>query len=117
TVCERYIWNTGERTRTINIKQPGKYWCQASNRCNLYIDTFNVTMYHDSINIVIDTSFCNTADYVLSAPEDGYYYIWSTGEVTSRISLHEPGIYTCSFIRDCRHYSYQYRVDSHIPTP
>ncbi len=117
TVCERYMWNTGEQTRTINIKQPGKYWCQASNRCNLYIDTFNVTMYHDSINITIDTSFCNSADYVLSVPENGSYYTWSTGAVTSRINLHEPGVYTCSFIRDCWHYTYLYRVAAHVPTP
>src|SRR5690606_38076092 len=54
-----YTWNNGQSTQKINITRPGKYWCVASkDTCDLYIDTFRIVKYIDTIQHYYDTVVC-----------------------------------------------------------
>ena len=46
-----YLWNTGEKTRTIKTKNFGTYWVEVSNSCGKIRDTiivFDLTGIHDN---------------------------------------------------------------------
>ncbi len=41
----RYLWNTGDTSRTITIKKPGTYTVSYRNDCSRHVDTYNVVFY------------------------------------------------------------------------
>ncbi|MDQ3533993.1 MAG: PKD domain-containing protein, partial [Bacteroidota bacterium] len=45
----RYIWSTGETTRTIEVDQPGKYWVTIENECSSVTDTTKIYFINEEL--------------------------------------------------------------------
>ena len=87
------LWSTSDTTQTISISQPGTYWVQATDIFGrVSTDSINVTF--PTIGLPSDAAFCLGDTYTAQVTADeGYSYIWSTGETNSEIEISEPGNY------------------------
>jgi len=91
-----YRWNTGDTTQSIVVGKPGFYSVEIKlGLCTVY-GTINVTFHpFPKINIgKHDTAFCEGDSAVISVGYlPGTRYHWTTGDTTSTITVHVPGIY------------------------
>ncbi|MFM7023182.1 MAG: T9SS type B sorting domain-containing protein [Flavobacteriales bacterium] len=90
-----YIWNTGERTRKIAVKNAGKYWVSLNASACSASDSVNVFLSPNPFDLGADISVCEGNLVVLDA---GYWssYSWSTGANTKTIGVSAPGVYKVS---------------------
>lgn len=91
-----YMWNTGDTTQNITVKDSGVYWVYTttSGGCDA-TDTFKVvTQIPPTLNLVKDTSFCNGNSIVINAYNPYYtHYKWSTNSTDSAITINQSGSY------------------------
>lgn len=92
----KYLWSTGETTRTINPKNSGNYWLQVSNYCFKVYDTLGLSLIKDTvpaINLGADSLACpgNVVLQTDSVPHA--IYKWSTGDTARFIAINKPGNY------------------------
>jgi gliding motility-associated-like protein len=98
-----FSWNTGATTPQIGAMSAGTYWVVATDDdCRQFADTFKI----EAVNMLPpdlgpDTFYC-TSDDVTLAPNASYSsYLWSTGAITSSISVSTGGIYTVEVTDGC----------------
>ena len=91
-----YMWSTGETTQSINVTESGTYRVQIFNSLTqrLEIGIIGVSIVPPiTVDLGPDISNCDKT-YVLSAGIKGAKYLWSTGEITSEITVGKSGNYS-----------------------
>ncbi|MEO0899957.1 MAG: PKD domain-containing protein [Bacteroidota bacterium] len=91
-----YAWTTNETTQTISVTQNGLYGVTVTtdSGCARY-DEVNLTMgtYADA-NLGPDRKLCGPGEsFTLSPAGTGASYLWSTGDVTSSITVTQADQY------------------------
>lgn len=92
-----YTWSTGERTETIAITKPGKYWIKINNKGCSLVDTFHVSNSSMTVipNFGKEYLVCeNEPNKTLSvkAGSDVKLY-WSNGSNSPSINITKEGQY------------------------
>jgi hypothetical protein len=94
-----YLWSTDEAEQTITVFDEGDYFLQVTDPfgCRGY-DTITVSFIPPPDTKIIlegSTPFCtgDSVRLVASPQEEGYQYLWSTGEITSTIWVNTEGFY------------------------
>lgn len=93
---ESYLWNTGETSREINVKIPGKYFVTVSNKQGSKgnSDTLEIIMTQTPIPTISgNNKICNGEVSELICLQFFSKYLWSTGDTTKSIIVHKPGNY------------------------
>lgn len=105
-----YQWNTDERDSVISVSRSGKYKIRATIDTLVFEDSTVVIYMNEFLNhTTIDTFFCEGAGLVLNSPVPGMAR-WSTGDVTSSISIRDAGTYRLSVDNTCGTYQFTYQV-------
>jgi gliding motility-associated-like protein len=93
-----YVWSTGAVTSSINVSNPGSYWVTVAVCGITESDTIVVNNLVNPIvvNLGNDTSLTCTQSLILNAFFPGGSYVWSTGAITSSITVFNPGYYWVS---------------------
>jgi gliding motility-associated-like protein len=97
-------WNTGELTSSITVKLPGTYFVVQTNICgtdtsNRIIVTVNPLPVAPRITASGPTAFCANDSLILSGNANGG--TWSTGALTSSITVKLPGTYFVVQTNNC----------------
>jgi hypothetical protein len=98
--ASRYLWNTGDTTRTIIVNSAGTYNVEADGgygtRC-LAFDTIEVSVIPMPKKVELGKDTCILSDnpnIALDAGSNaGFIYKWSTGEATQKITVTKSGEY------------------------
>jgi gliding motility-associated-like protein len=90
----RFEWNTGAATQTLQINSPGTYWVKASiNTCTVK-DTIVVTEYPDvQFNWPNDTTICPGTPLIINAPAGTTVQQWQDGTTTASYAITDTGKY------------------------
>ena len=105
-----YYWNTGGRDSVLAVQRSGTYHVTAMIDTLEFTDTTIVVFAEDfQPETVIDTFYCSGERIVLHAPVPGQY-LWSTGAVTSGITVGDKGNYQLTVTNDCGRYEFEYQV-------
>ncbi len=93
-----YEWNTGERTREINVTESGTYtvYVHDAEGCEGR-DTVVITIHAVPAALLgADTYLCNNETMVLRTPGNaaGARYLWSTGATADSIRVGSDGLYS-----------------------
>lgn len=112
-----YLWNTGDTTQSILVKQNGTYWVRIISPCGdtLY-DTVQVTLDPSpTIPIGLEEKGCDTL--ILDAGNPGSLYWWSHGYTTQQAPFTQIGLYsvTVTTLQGCST-SHSFFVEV-FPTP
>ena len=93
-----YYWSTYDRTQSITITKPGKYWvtayhnngfCNGTDTINI-LDASSTPLYNSrDTNVCINDSFSLTS----SVRYANMHYLWNTGDTTLIIKQQKPGTY------------------------
>ncbi|MDP2187141.1 MAG: gliding motility-associated C-terminal domain-containing protein [Sphingobacteriaceae bacterium] len=90
----RYIWSTGDSTRTISITQPDTFWVVVIDRGCVATDTIIVGLDSTtSIQVMADTTLCPGESLRIDAAAFGISFLWSTGQTTPAITVIDTGTY------------------------
>lgn len=100
----QYSWSNGGNSISTNASIVGKYWCIATNGCNLTVDTFNIYLNDDKHYGSTDTLICSPDSITLSTRDNALSYLWSTGDTTHTISPTKYGSYWCTTQVGCSQY-------------
>lgn len=101
TSC-KYLWNTGDTTASIYMKQAGSYWLRADNGC---VNSDTITLSINQLPLVslgADTSFCAGDSISKSYTCVGCSYLWSTTETTPNITIKQAGNYWLQVNNGCK---------------
>jgi len=99
-----YLWSTGEQTPTITTNQPGTYWLETTNSCNIKSDTITISIIPDiNLELPSDTSICILESILIqpTSNNSNINYLWNTGEQTPTITTDQPGIYWLETSNSC----------------
>ncbi len=90
---EKYLWSTGDTTKTLRIRQSGTYWVEVTDVFNqMYRDTINITL--PSVAPPTVSTICLGDSIVWDAnlgPD--YSYQWNVGDTTPILVITSPGTY------------------------
>lgn len=92
-----FLWNTGETTESIYIKNGGQYWVRAeynNNGCPVS-DTINIRQEQGlTFTLPNDTTLCNNQTLLLNpAVTNANFYRWQNGTGTPTFNVTAPGKY------------------------
>lgn len=98
-----YYWDNATTSQTRAINAPGKYWVLATNGCEVFIDTFNVSISHtDTVKYAHDSTHCFTSGPYIAASPPGYIsYQWNDGSTMRTRSFTTPGTRWVTAKNDC----------------
>ncbi|MEI6901110.1 MAG: hypothetical protein WCL00_14635, partial [Bacteroidota bacterium] len=91
---DSYLWNTGDTTQVIRVKNPGTYWVTITqDNCTLS-DTIVVSYYwNHPINLGPAREICSGDSIQLNAGSGRSWYFWNTGDSTQTIWVKNQGLY------------------------
>ena len=91
-VEKSYLWNTGEKTQKISVKNAGKFGVTVNASTCGATDSVQVYLSPNPFDLGGDVSVCQGNLVILDA---GYWssYLWSTGATTKTIGVLTPGVY------------------------
>ncbi len=98
---DSYRWNTGDTTREIIIKIPGKYFVSVTNKQGIRgnSDTLNIIAAKSPIPIITGQNrICNGDTALLNCSQNFSKYLWSNGDTTKSILVDKPGVYELTVI-------------------
>jgi gliding motility-associated-like protein len=100
---DRYEWNTGDTTQSVQITAPGTYWVKVQlNECGELNDTIKVAAKEKTMLSLRDTSVCEEQlPLELAAPSGFSNYAWSNGETGQNASFAAPGWYALTASDEC----------------
>jgi gliding motility-associated-like protein len=77
----RYVWNTDDTADQVTIHTPGTYWVKSVMNCDIYVDTFHVSLLdHNDWNLGNDTTICPDDVITINAfGPDVTQYTWQDG--------------------------------------
>lgn len=101
-IYDNYLWSTGETSNVVTFKDAGTYSVSVTNICgvsskSVIIDAINPPL----IDLGNDTLVCNETSIILNAQSVNSTYIWSSGQVSSQISISEPDKYSVTVTNQC----------------
>jgi hypothetical protein len=105
----KYLWSTGDTTRTIVVDRPGSYSVSvaSSGGCTGASAPVAITANPKpavAITSMGSTSLCDGKSLVLQASGGFISYLWSTGDTTQSITANGLGEYTVTVtdVRGCQ---------------
>ncbi len=100
-----YLWSNGATEASILINEPGIYSVTVTNDCcNIGTAEFEVFPAQGvlEVEIIGDTLLCEAEHSTLEAlAPEADSFLWSTGEVTTEISIQESGTYALTISNAC----------------
>jgi len=102
TVATSYLWSNNATTQSINIFTPGNYkvtvnGCLATpSAITVIVDTFPIA----TINLSDSTILCQGDSITLMANTCSKY-LWSSGDTTQNIIVHNSGIFSVAITNSC----------------
>ena len=100
---EKYLWSTGEETRTIIVNKSGQYTVQVWDVYGIMgVDTINVEVYPSpEVEIYSDTLSMYKGQTITLDAGSGYVsYYWNTGSDWRSIEVDDEGEYTVEVTND-----------------
>lgn len=94
-----FLWSTGEKTKSIIVKQSGVYYLEGSNQSGCKaMDSIKIKVLPNlEPTILVDGNNpnCEGDSVMLSSSMTGseYNYLWSTGETNESILVRKSGLY------------------------
>ncbi|MFN8286594.1 MAG: choice-of-anchor L domain-containing protein, partial [Chitinophagales bacterium] len=89
-----YVWNTGDTTQAIWINVAGSYWATVTDaNCTYVSDTFTLTNFVAAHPALPDTGACTGNSITLTTAPGIFPVLWSTGELTTSITVTTAGDY------------------------
>jgi len=89
-----YLWNTGDTSQSIWVKNQGLYWVQATEDSCILSDTIHISFYwHTPVNLGPDIVKCSSDSVQLDAGAGRSWYLWNTGATTRMIWVTDAGTY------------------------
>jgi gliding motility-associated-like protein len=87
----KYLWNTGETTKSITATTEGYYKLSVTdnNGCVAKDSVYLTISQYPKVNLGRDTLLCGGMGMTLDAGTGGNRYNWSTGEITQTIHIGE----------------------------
>jgi gliding motility-associated-like protein len=110
---DRYQWNTGDTSKSINITSAGKYWLRAAKDCILYADTFNaVKKEFSTVDIQKDSSICFLPSAKITIPDKYDSYLWSGGNKGKDTTIYTDAnlVFYATDHQNCEILNKQYKV-------
>lgn len=92
----KYLWSTGENTKSITISEEGLYTLEIETSLGCrFIDTLEVvTLPEIEFSIIGDSIICTNIGFVTLTSDKVFdSYIWSNGSTTNHIEVNAPGNY------------------------
>lgn len=90
-----YLWNTGDKTRTIIVEETGNYKLTVTNEAGCETtDSVYLTIIPLPEIALSDSIYLGTQDSVLVTPGTFKSYKWSTGETSASIYIKNVGWYS-----------------------
>ena len=89
-----YLWSTGATTPTITVTEAGRYTVAMQLPCSTVVDTVEVHFGHAPFTLGPDISICSDSTLALGPSLGPGRWLWSTGDTTVSITVHEAGNYT-----------------------
>lgn len=90
----KYKWQDGTTANTFNVTKAGTYSVAAINKGCATADTVNVDYISlPNVNLGKDTSLCEGSSVALSVEQFNANYLWSTGNLSNKITISRGGIY------------------------
>ena len=94
----RYLWSTGEMTRTIVVRQNATVYVtvEFATGCSGRSSDMTIVVHPDPKPVVIPAgpvALCDGDSVMLRAPAGFIRYAWSTGAVTQDITVRVGGLY------------------------
>lgn len=101
TANATFLWSTGATSSSINVTSPGSYWFHVTSGNCTGADTVNVSFANPSspFNLGNDTIYCGPFTRTLSTGDPNT--VWSTGLISSSISVSSPGLYWAETSSSC----------------
>jgi gliding motility-associated-like protein len=88
------LWSTGETDTTISVTKTGYYWIRITvSSCTVYDSILIFFATPPVINLGRDTMLCEGDTLTLDPKIKNARYLWSTGETTQKIKVHQGGDY------------------------
>ena len=89
-----FLWNTGETSQKINVNHQGNYNVTASTAAGCILsDNVVIVESNPVINLGKDSTFCHQSSFMLDAGAGFSSYLWSTKEITPKITVSKDGVY------------------------
>lgn len=113
--ADSYTWSSGLDGKSINVFEPGIYWCAATkDTCDYYIDSFIVTNEVVTTDTVKQLTICQHDSLqilLLSSLSNADKYTWNTGSTIDQVVVIAPGVYTCIAENDCRVHTDTFKIN------
>ncbi len=90
----KYLWNTGDTTQNIYVKNSGEYNLRVTNGACTLIDTIKVTFTAKAnFSLGTDTAICQNQLLSLAPNTGDGFYLWQDGSVLNNYKVTSAGIY------------------------
>ena len=104
-----YQWNTSETTPSIEVRDEGIYYVEASIGGCVLTDTVRVLHGDKPVHFPEDTVGCSNSTFILQSPLPGKC-TWSDGTNSSQLAVHETGNYSVTISNECGQYEFSTNV-------
>ncbi|HOS48585.1 MAG TPA: gliding motility-associated C-terminal domain-containing protein [Bacteroidia bacterium] len=98
-----YVWSDGSTASSINVSSANLYTVTVSNNCGTSTASQSVTVNplpQVSTTVSGPLILCNGDSAIITATGNNSF-LWSTGETTASITVHNIGTYTVSVTNSC----------------
>jgi gliding motility-associated-like protein len=113
-----YLWSNGATTPSIDVQQPGNYWCAAKiNGCD-YRDTVKVTkLLLPDFSLGTNTTLCINQPMILTpATDPSWQLLWQDGSSQNTYKVTIPGTYSLTATNSCGFTTKQIEIKNGICT-
>lgn len=104
---QTFLWSDSSIGKLLPVSQPGLYWLEAKDFCNVSRDSITVSFFPAiGLDLGPDQTLCNNQSIVLKSTNSHSNYLWSTGSTNCSINVNSVGIYwlevqtNCGTVRD-----------------
>jgi len=90
-----YLWSDNSKDSIFEVNKAGKYWLSVTDSSCVSSDTIEVR-YHNLpiVNLGNDTSLCNNATLLLTAPPNYQSYLWNDLSTADSLLVSREGLYS-----------------------
>jgi gliding motility-associated-like protein len=92
----KFLWNTGDTTNSIWVRQGGLYWVQGeyfNNGCPFRDSVLIIPVPGVSFSLPPDTILCNNQTLLLNPGVANASYLWQNGSTQTQFTVTQPGTY------------------------
>jgi len=90
---DSYLWNTQEKTKTIQISDSGIYWLRVQIAQCVGEDTIHFSYYPKDLDLGLDTGFCLDFSFQLDAGSGSDYSWWPSYSDSRYFMVKDSGTY------------------------